>query len=412
MKKPDIKNNGLTKVVAMLLAACVVIGLVSSSAIKLAASTYFMQTSRRLKTNIPFVDSMIDTVIGDAIPDDSATNVTPAPETTVPTTQAPTTTEPTTQAPETSAPETSAPATDDATEPPTSGDSGSGAGAGGLGDILGGLDIGGMLGGLGGLAGGLGDITGSLGDIGGLLGGGGATEEETTTEPETDSDAAIKQKKEVLSSYKDIVNYAKVLGKPSFTKVTYRTLEKGFVDGFLLHSVEAAYPEYFISKDNAEAAPIVVPANTATSEFLIDNENYACMLATADASAAIQSATSVKLEDGSQKIVITLREEADPAVTTADAKKAASFTSSMFPVITAEEFEGMVAPTLKITSITSTSVKYKDCTVELVYSPLTKRIISIKQSSTYVGEVKGQLITAKGTVTEVSEYKDFDYGII
>lgn len=405
MKKPDIKNSGLTKVVAMLLAACVVVGLVSSSAIKLAASTYYMQNSRKLKTNIPFVDSMIDAVVGDAIPDDSA-NVTPAPETTAPpVTQAPTTEAPT-QAPETTAPETTTPATDDVTEPTTSGDSGSSSG--GLGDILGSLgDIGGML---GGLTGSLGDITGSLGDIGGIIGG--TTEEETTTEPETDSEATIKQKKEVLSAYKDVVNYAKKVGMPAFTKVTYRTLEKGFVDGILLHSVEAAYPEYFISKENAEAAPIVVPANTATSEFLIDNESYACMLASADASAAIKSATSVKLEDGTQKIVITLRDEADPAVTAADAKKAESYTSSMFPVITAEEFEGMVAPTLKITSITSSSVTYKDCTVELIYNPLLKRIISIKQTTTYVGVVKGQLITAKGTVTEISEYKDFDYGLI
>ena len=181
-------------------------------------------------------------------------------------------------------------------------------------------------------------------------------------------------------------------------------------------NLQSANPEYFVSKENAEASPIVVPANTDTSELLINNESYAGMLAKADAADAIESATIVKLEDGTQTITITLREEADPSVTAPDAKDAASFTSSMFPVITGEEFGNMVSAGLSITSLSSSNVTYKDCTVELIFNPVSSRIISIKQTTSYVGSVEGQLliapISSKGTVTEISEYRDFDYGLL
>jgi hypothetical protein len=88
----------------------------------------------------------------------------------------------------------------------------------------------------------------------------------------------------------------------------------------------------------------------------------------------------------------------------------------MFPVVTGEEFGNMVSAGLSITSLTASNVTYKNCTVELIYNPITSRIVSIKQTTTYVGSVEGQLliapISSKGTVTEISEYRDFDYGLI
>lgn len=400
MKNFDFKNNNLTKVIALLLVTTVAIGLVSSTAIKLAASTYYLQNKRQLKTDIPFVDEIIDAVVDNRIP---FVPVDPQPSVTEPTTQAPTTQAPTTEAPTTQAPTTEAPSGEDKTDAPTepAGDAGAGDLLGTLTGLLGGIDIGGITDTIGGLVGG---ITGGEGE--------GEGETETTTEPTTESAESIKQKQTVLSEYKDVVNYAKKVGKPSFQKVTYRTLNKGFMDSFLLHSIESAYPEYFISKENAAAAPIVVPANKATGELLINNDYYACMLANDDAAEAIESATSVKLEDGTRKIVITLKGEANPAVTAPDAKKAGSFTSSMFPVITAQDFADMVAPTLKLTSISASNVAYAGCTVELIYNPLLKRIVSITQTTNYIGEVKGTVLTCRGTVTEVSEYSNFDYGIL
>ena len=124
---------------------------------------------------------------------------------------------------------------------------------------------------------------------------------------------------------------------------------------------------------------------------------------------AIESATSVKLEDGTQKITITLREEADPAVTAPDADKAASFTSAMFPVVTADVLAEKVNETLMISKISSASVTYSDCTVEVIYNPTNGAIISIVQTVNYTGSFKGMLLTSSGTVTEISEYRNFNY---
>lgn len=416
MKKLE-NNGGLKKVIALLLVTTMVVGILSSAAVKLVASTYYMQNKRKLKVNNPIVQQAIDTIVGDdniAGPDTTAPVVT-APATTVaPTTQAPSTEAPTT----TTEPESTEPAPSDTTAPSTTTPSGGSSSGGGLGDILGmvtgllgGIDIGGLLGGLGDI-----DIGGLVGDLGGMLdglGGEDTTESTESTESTTESEESIKNKKEVLSKYNAVVKYAKSVGKPAFTKVTYRTLDKK-PDAILMCNLQSANPEYFISKENAEASPIVVPGNTDTSEFLINNEKYAGMLASDAAADAIESATIVTLEDGSKKITITLREEADPAVTAPDANEAASFTSAMFPVITGEEFGNMVNNGLKVTSVSSSNVTYKNCTIELIYNPgtIVNRIVSIKQTTSYVGSVKGQLLTSKGTVTEVSEYRDFDYGLI
>lgn len=398
----NLENNGrLKKVIALLLVTTMTVGILSSAAVKLVASTYYMQTKRKLKVNNPYVQQAIDTIVGD---DNIAGPDTTAPTVTAPaTTAAPTTTAPSTEAPTTEPESTEAPTSEESTTATTTapaGDSGSTDILGMLTGLLGGIDIGSLVGDLGGMLGGL--------DLGGLLGG-----EETTesTESTTESKESIKNKKDVLSKYNAVVKYAKSVGKPAFTKVTYRTLDKN-CDAILLMNTQSANPDYFISKETAEASPIVVPANEATSEFLINNEKYAGMLKTADAADAIESATIVDLEDGSKKITITLREEADPAVTAPDADEAASFTSAMFPVITGEEFGNMVTNGLTITSLTSSNVTYKDCTVELIFNPVSSRIISIKQTTSYVGSVKGQIFGSKGTVTEVSEYRDFDYGLI
>ena len=397
----NLENNGrLKKVIALLLVTTMVVGILSSAAVKLVASTYYMQTKRKLKTNIPVVDQIIDNIVDD--------NNVAGPQTTAPAATAPATTQEITTEVSTEAPTTEAtvPSSDNTTTTQPAGDSGSSGG--GIGDILG--MVTGLLGGM--------DIGGMIGGIGDLLGGlGGGSGEETTesTESTTESKESIDNKKDVLNKYNTVVNYAKKIGKPAFTKVTYRTLDKG-MDAILMCNLQSANPEYFVSKENAEASPIVVPANTDTSELLINNESYAGMLAKADAADAIESATIVKLEDGTQKITITLREEADPAVTAPDAKEAASFTSAMFPVVTGEEFGNMVSAGLSVASLTSSNVTYKDCTVELIYNPDTGRIISIKQTTSYVGSVEGELLIvpvgSKGTVTEISEYRDFDYGLI
>ncbi len=357
MKKIEVDNK-LTKVIALLLITCVAIGLVSSTAIKLAATTYFMQNNKKPVTNIPFVDNMIDDAINNVQPTQAPTQApaTQAP-TTQPATQAPTTQPatkaPETQAPTTQAPTTQAPTTQAATQAPTQAP-------------------------------------------------------ETEAESETDSPKQIKQKKTVLKKYSALVNKAKK-GNAGYTRVTYRGFETGVLDDIMLGSVESAYPEYFVSEGTARENPTVVALGTKTNDFLIDNMNSAALLDVEDASAAIQSATSVKLEDGTKKIVITLREEVEPEPLSLTATKASSFTSALFPVVSKDDVAEMVAATLSITSVSSSTVKYHDCTVELIYNPENNQIISVTQSVKYTGEVKGMILTCAGVVDEVNEYTDFIY---
>ena len=65
MKNNDPKANGrLKSTLAMILVVCVVIGLMSSTAIRLVTAAYMLKNSReQFKTNIPFVDNIIDNVV-------------------------------------------------------------------------------------------------------------------------------------------------------------------------------------------------------------------------------------------------------------------------------------------------------------------------------------------------------------
>ncbi len=363
MKKFDLKDNKrFTSVLAMILATCVVIGLLSSTAIKLASATLLMKSSIK-STNIPIVDKFIEDVLdipvvpspAPSTPSTPVSPVTPnttkpteAPTTQAPTTQAPAETEKeeTTKAPETQAPTTQAPTTQAPTE---------------------------------------------------------------TQAPETEAGQSVAEKQSILKSYKDVVARGKLKdSQPGFTKVTYRSLEWDFLGNIFYEDVAGNNADYFISEDAAKAAPVVVPAKTASNLLCIENDSFACLLnekSEAAVSEAIKSASKEELKDGTFKIVITLNDEENPTPIKTTDKKANSFTSAMFPVVTGEQFRiGMDK-----NGVESVNLKYTDCSVELIYKPATGEIVSLKQVTKYVADVENGYIPAKGTVTEVSEYSNFVY---
>ena len=183
-----------------------------------------------------------------------------------------------------------------------------------------------------------------------------------------------------------------------------------------LKNVESAYPQYFISKDEAKEAPVLITSDNVGKEFLINHRYYAGMLSNADVKSAVESATNVKLEDGTRKITIVLKDEVDPANTATDSDTAASYTASMFPVLSINKIIKSVNATVgsNFDKVSSGSVTYSGCTVELIYNPKTNHIISIKQSVNYSGELKGDnflsgILTNKGSVSETYEYTDFSY---
>ncbi len=179
------KNGKVSSVLAMVLATTVVIGLLTSTAGKLAVATYLMKTSKKQITQVPFVGEIIGDIIEDA-------PTTQAPTTQAPTTQAPTTQAPTTEAPTTEAPTTEAPATDAPTQAPTQAP---------------------------------------------------VTE---ATEP-AEKEQTLKEKQAILKSYTDVVSKAKS-SKFSCTKTTTRTSKTDFLTSifsFLWGDLEGSNTNYF-----------------------------------------------------------------------------------------------------------------------------------------------------------------------
>lgn len=359
MKKIDSKDNKkLTSVVAMILAVCVVIGLLSSTTIKLASATLLMKNSK-IK-NIPIIGDIISDVVDQPVqsvdpapapapstPSNSAAPATPATTkpTEAPSAEAPTTQEPTsakeeeTKAPEVKPEETKAP---------------------------------------------------------------------TTKAPETKGGQTVAEKQAILKSYKDVVARAKVNGRqPSFAKATYRSLKWDFFGGIFYKDVAGEHADYFVSEEAAKASPVVVSAKTASDKLCIENVNSACLLDANDTALvdkAVKSASKETLKDGTVKIVINLNDEENPAPLKAG-KTDGSFTSTMFPVLTGEQ----VRVAMNNKGVEKIDLTYKNCSVELIYKPATGQIISLKQTTGYVADVTNGYIPASGTVTEVSEYYNFVY---
>ncbi len=123
MKNNDKKSNQRMKsIVLLLLVSVILIGLLSSTAVKLASATYLMQKTQKPIITIPkIIEEIIGSVAPTSAPTTKAPTKAPAPTTQAPTTKAPTTQAPTTQAPTTQAPTTQAPTTQPVTVDPDAG---------------------------------------------------------------------------------------------------------------------------------------------------------------------------------------------------------------------------------------------------------------------------------------------------
>lgn len=365
--KNNNPNSKVTALLALGLATCVVIGLVSSTAMKLASATFVMKNSKRPTKNpvVELFEEAIDTIIPDTTssttpPADTSSSSSgsssSATETTTESTTA-ATTESTTKA------ETKAPETEKETEAPK--------------------------------------------------------QEEETKAPETEAPekeeettnpvVIAKQNQAVVKLYKDVLTRAKLAGKqPSFTKVTYRSLERAIWGSWRYKDVEERNANYFVAQEIAKENPLVVPKATATTALAINNLSSACLLDVTKldvVTEAVKSASKEVRKDGTVKLVIVLNDEENPTPIKPTDKTASSFTSAMFPVVTAAQ----VMKAVDDNKVESVNLVYSDCTVELVYRPSNGQIVSMKQVVKYEAAVEQGFITAKGTVTEVSDYTNFVY---
>ncbi len=339
MKNTDPKANGrLSNVLALVLVTSVVIGLLTSTAGKLAVATYLMKTSqKKITTNNTGFNNFVNNLIGET--------PAPAPSTTAPTTAAPSTTAPTTAAPSTT--ESTTAATDAPTQAPTTA---------------------------------------------------------APTEP-AQGEQTLAEKQEMLKSYTDAVSVVKSSAF-TCTKTTSRTLEMPFLTSFfsfILGDLESANSDYFTTTtQQIKDGNGLCIANDAAA-CLIDANNKKIV------EQAIKQTSKEELPDNQIKVIIDFNDEANPAPIKSTDKAATSFTAAAFPVVTANEFRGMVDKAHSGTKAELVNLNYTGCQIEVVYNPANGEISYIKQTSKYVASVEDGYVKSEFTVTEVSEYTDFKY---
>ena len=383
MKKIDMGNGKGLKLLAVVVAMCALLGLLAGNSLKILSVSYIAKNnaSKREALSKVLPQAVVNIIVPENPGNDTPVTPAPAPDTTAapaptaaPTTAAPapTAAPATTAAPaETKAPEGTNAPTEAPTQAPTEATTAAPT----------------------------------------------TTQAPTTTEPVTDSPKVAAEKKAILTKYKTVVNTANSR-KAGFTKAEYRTLGGSDIAKTLLTRIQRDNASYFVTESAAKASPEVVAKGADHSSFLIPQPKYGCILPLGKASDAIESATEEKLDDGTVKITIVLRDEKEPALTPVDTFTPESFTSAFFTIPECSEVKSKVATSLdvgvKIFERNTSDIVFSGCTAELIYNPITGRIISLKQTVNYGADVNYNLFGlldrgSKVTVTDISEYTDFVY---
>ncbi len=380
MKNNDNKaNSRLKSIVALILVMCVGIGLLTSTAIRLATAAYLMQSSKKINTGIDFIDDYVNDKI------DDTQNTTKAPTTAAPTTTKPA--ETTTKAPDTTkgsetttkAPSTTKPTTQAPTESTTSEADVVRANQSVLksyNDVLASNKVSNTPG--------FTKVTSRSLDLGFLASvwfSGIDSQEEIANYLAGETVKAEKGKANnllCLNDYKNasIINDAdfdtvKAAVKSSSKQIVYMGYLKNLTDGTVVH----AY-------NKTESGEI---------EKLIDYNDSDYKL--------VEEVEAVKL-------VIEFNDEVNPAPIKNG--KTDSFIASVFPVVTSEQ----VRVAMDKTGVEEVDVTYTDCSIEMYYNIETAEIYSLKQNVNYDVAVKDGILSKKllkGSVSEVNAYSGFVY---
>lgn len=380
MKKNDNKaNSRLKSIVALILVMCVGIGLLTSTAIRLATAAYLMQSSKKINTGISFIDDYVNDKIDDVQNTTSAPTTTKAPETTKAptTTKAPETTkgsETTTKAPSTTQATTKAPA-----ESTTSDADVVKANQSVLksyNDVLASNKISNTPA--------FTKVTSRSLDLGFLASiwfSGIDSQEEVANYLAGETVKVEKGKANnalCLKDYKNasIINDAdfdtvKAAVKSSSKQIVHMGYLKNVTDGTVVH----AY-------NKTESGEIEKLIDYNDSDYTLVDEVEAV------------------------KLVIEFNDEVNP--TPIKNGKTDSFIASVFPVVTSEQ----VRVAMDKTGVEEVDVTYTNCSVEMYYNIETAEIYSLKQNVNYDIAVKDGILSKKlltGSVSEVNAYSGFTY---
>jgi len=251
------------------------------------------------------------------------------------------------------------------------------------------------------------------------------TASETTTAPPGDTTAVGQTttapigttlpgtKAEVLAAYTAIMNKAKT-DKPGFKKFEYQELPDGAEYRNITGGSAVMNPllnlagNYMTTEEKAKASPGVYEKNGNMKAFPLKDSDKGCLLT--DVS-AIKTFGSEKLANGNFKISITLNDENDPAHYRSG-NTAPSKTGGIFVPID----KGDVDPQLSsgivkaVVSNANYSMRYYNCTVTLVYNPVTQQVVSVDQILYNALTLSGKVIfwNASGTQTLIMHYNIFE----
>lgn len=213
------------------------------------------------------------------------------------------------------------------------------------------------------------------------------------------TDRKLVTAEKILAEYTEVMNNLKA-DAPAFTLTRYQKLPTehqnlGALADFILPIIE----KYVTSKSATEA--VSYTAGNAEKLPLPDSQ-YGCLLTDTK---AIKNAYCEVLEDGNYKLVITLNDELNPPVLSADATSSASITNSVFDTYDALN---------QITSISELALNkidfnYTDCTAELVYNPDTYEVETLNMTMHIDITADTLLMEIKARIIDTSEFSGFAY---
>ena len=221
--------------------------------------------------------------------------------------------------------------------------------------------------------------------------------QETAAQSLTQPNEIVTQKSEemtaeqIVALYKEIMDTAKK-ERPGFTRLDYQELlsdsqSRVISEGKGLVNLALNFAGNFMkTKEQAQKKPTKAEKGSDMKDFPVKNTSYGCLLENAE---GVRKAKYEEIGNGRAKITIILKAENNPEPCSAGATRAVSYHGSVCSPISKKEIDEDLSGGL-FKSI-SYSLRYHDCTTELIFNTENKRIISQTQTN-YV------TITGQGTI--------------
>ncbi|NLA76806.1 MAG: hypothetical protein GX851_03070, partial [Clostridiales bacterium] len=240
----------------------------------------------------------------------------------------------------------------------------------------------------------------------------GGNDEPTIKGPE--ADVLPSTKAEILAEYKKIMDQAKNVDKPGYTKLEYQELPKDKQDvrkGSVKMSIVNMLAGLFMTKKD-KAAPEVKEKGSDMRWFPVYKATAGCLLT--DAS-KVKSA-DCKKSGNNYVLTIVLNSEDNPEPAADKATSAPSATGGIFSPLSRADIDNTLVNDERVSKYIKDfdyKLTYHDCKAVLTYNPETGHIVSLEQYM-YVtivakGDILGTAFDATAELNNVMTINKFTY---